>query len=721
VALGLPVTAIDAAEANWLTYRDSVTPAWNANSQHSTINRATWNSLTVLYHAALDAGDKAVSEEDAKRANWDQTVNRPPLITGESVTTDEFLRDPSVWAVTNDDTSCFTITSDGEGVYSSNAGVVRFIAHKVANMTPIDPNATYEVSIEVFEDGAGTATGTNYLGVRVVNASGVDIESDGSFWRYFKAATVNPSKGRWHRYSERIGKGTAYPFPAGATKFGLLVFLNYNNSDGVIQRVRRFKSRRVTDISWTSNTPNAWTLCDGKIINNVRTNTSGNWGQSAYSKAAIKGPQRFSFRWSRNATTDRIMAGLTETSAPVYYGNGAACLYHTGGVNHIQVYEAESFIADYPSETTIGTSEYCIEYDGVYLRTLRDGMPMGYSKFVGPDKTYRAFIDVSSFLCGISDVKHVSTQSVAVVGSNTFNSSGTLLGGSDLLNNTQRYDQVVLGFGRPENNADVTLTAQVTTIAPDDVTINATSGGVINAGQFPKTLTPGVTRGGVSARTDNRATYSATNITGGLVGNVTMNNISGSADKGRATIANATSSGTYQHNVFWDNILIASYLVRANVVAAAAPVGGGGSGGTGAKSGLFDVMGANIPNTSFNVIGQISNLTKSAGETIRGTASFFTYQYRSINGGSVAVLAKWQYSVAGANAWTDFGAAITGTASSWFPQDFSGNEGNVTVNQNVAPANGNYDLRLVCAASEGLGSGGDLFFIDGSAAINIGV
>jgi hypothetical protein len=278
-----------------------------------------------------------------------------------------------------------------------------------------------------------------------------------------------------------------------------------------------------------------------------------------------------------------------------------------------------------------------------------------------------------------------------------------------------------LRFSKTEPAADITLTAQVSTIAPDDVTINATSGGVINAGQFPKTLTPGVTRGGVSARTDNRATYSATNITGGLVGNVTMNNISGSADKGRATIANATSSGTYQHNVFWDNVLIASYLVRANVVAAAAPVGGGGSGGTGAKSGLFDVMGANIPNTSFNVIGQISNLTKSAGETIRGTASFLTYRYSSINGGSVAVLAKWQYSVAGANAWTDFGAAITGTASSWFPQDFSGNEGNVTVNQNVAPANGNYDLRLVCAASEGLGSGGDLYFIAGSAAINIGV
>lgn len=274
--------------------------------------------------------------------------------------------------------------------------------------------------------------------------------------------------------------------------------------------------------------------------------------------------------------------------------------------------------------------------------------------------------------------------------------------------------------GPSESGADVTLTSQVTTVAPEDVIINASSTGVIASTQFPKTFTPGVTRGGIAVRTDNRATYSATNLTPSIT-NLTIDNTAGSVNKGRVTLGNATASGTYQHNIFWDGVLIASYLVRATVVAAAAPVGGGGSGGTGNKSGSFSAVGFNVTGSATYIeMNRILNLTKSVGETIRCTFPYATYQYSSINGGSKFILGKWQYSPAGANSWTDFAAAVSGEFSSWYPQDFSGNEGNITVNQNAAPADGNYDIRLVVANNTGLGQGGNMEFSAGSASVLIG-
>jgi hypothetical protein len=287
-----------------------------------------------------------------------------------------------------------------------------------------------------------------------------------------------------------------------------------------------------------------------------------------------------------------------------------------------------------------------------------------------------------------------------------------------LLNNQQRFDEIVAGNGKPENNADVTLTAQITTQAPDDVTINADYLGAIIAGQFNKITTPIVTKAGSSVRTNDRATYTATNITGGLTGYVTMNNTTGSADKGRATITNCTSSGSYSHNIFWDGVLIASYLVKFTVVAAAPPLGGGGSGGTGNKSGSFDSTGFTVSSTSFAVVGTITNLTKAAGETIRCSFPSAEYQVNASTTVTRSIVAKWQYSATGANSWTDVGSAVTGSLSSWDAGDFSGSPGSITVNQNVAPGNAAYDLRLVAAMNT---SGNSITFQFGTASVLIGV
>ncbi len=75
IDLGLSVSALDTAEANWLAHRNAISPAWNNISAHSTINRSTYRTLDQAFTAALDAADKAISEEDARRAAWTGVVD----------------------------------------------------------------------------------------------------------------------------------------------------------------------------------------------------------------------------------------------------------------------------------------------------------------------------------------------------------------------------------------------------------------------------------------------------------------------------------------------------------------------------------------------------------------------------------------------------------------------------------------------------------------------
>lgn len=68
-ALSISTALVNAsnARANWIAHRDAVAN-WNVTSVHSTIVRSTWDGLDQAYDNALDALDKAISEEDARRA-----------------------------------------------------------------------------------------------------------------------------------------------------------------------------------------------------------------------------------------------------------------------------------------------------------------------------------------------------------------------------------------------------------------------------------------------------------------------------------------------------------------------------------------------------------------------------------------------------------------------------------------------------------------------------
>ena len=573
VALGISVTALDAAEANWLTYRDSVYPAWNASSQHSTINRATWNSLSVLYDAALDAGDKAVSEEDAKRANW-ANVAQTPNAPADNAT---------VGAIANVN------------------------LRKEDNTLVADPdflNNRLEANVLRISAPVGGALNTNGIQTGAIK---IALPTAGQYTMVRFYVDV---------YEYDINASQTYEVGG------------YTWGDGFV-----------------------WLNCFANAL-----------GRSPSVRAV-----RFGFE------------------------GGAFCVF-------------------------IGELAGSWSYPSVRIRDVQ----ASYANFAESIwKTGWALSWKTSAFPTIHATISKPVAGDALAGVNTRRESGVVVGDALLMNDNQRFDQVVLGFGRPENNADVTLTAQVTTIAPDDVTINADYLGAIIAGQFNKVVTPSVTRGGVSVRTDNRATYSATNITGGLVGFVTMNNTNGSADKGRATITNCTSTGSYQHNIFWDGVLIASYVVRFLVQAASPPSGGGGSG---SYSGNFDVTGFTIFGTGFVEVNRISNLSNLNGNILRCILPFATYQATSnTNTVSRSAVVKAQYSPVGANSWTDVAAAVTGSFSTWVMQDFSGDEGTVSFSHSTAISVGAayFDVRLVAAMNVS-GANSSIYFTGGTFSAEIG-
>ena len=355
-------------------------------------------------------------------ATWGTNLTgRPPLLTGEGVTVDEFLLDPSVWSY--DSTGVFSNAASGDGWFSNAGTSAASISTKFANATPIDNTASYEVSIDLIQDGTGVGTATSYLGVALFDANGGVIGVDGTWWHYFKAGEAVYERGVWETYSVRVGKGTAKPFPANAAKIGLVAYVNYNNLPSVTCRVRRMKSRRVTDQSWTAAIPNRWTLANGRVIRHVGAYS---WGNVAYGRAGIKGPQRFSWRWSGQGDAYSTMCGLSESSSPVNFTDGVFTALANDVAGSILIYEGGVDKATYTDQTDRNTAEFAIEYDGLRLKLFKNGVAYGYSRFVGPDKTYYPFVDTYYHTStGIIDFKHSSTQSAAVVGNNTFDASGT--------------------------------------------------------------------------------------------------------------------------------------------------------------------------------------------------------------------------------------------------------------------------------------------------------
>jgi len=160
---------------------------------------------------------------------------------------------------------------------------------------------------------------------------------------------------------------------------------------------------------------------------------------------------------------------------------------------------------------------------------------------------------------------------------------------------------------------DLTAAAQIIVVPPVGQKVTRNWEGTPKAGQVPRVLTPGVTRGGVDIRTDDDTTYSVS-ATGGLDGHVTVNNTEGSADKGKITIADTmTGAGTINLDVAFRGVSQGSFPIKVEVADDAPSGGGGGSAGT---------ISTSISGTSPTAVTGDLNVTVGAGGIVRLSASY---------------------------------------------------------------------------------------------------
>lgn len=252
--------------------------------------------------------------------------------------------------------------------------------------------------------------------------------------------------------------------------------------------------------------------------------------------------------------------------------------------------------------------------------------------------------------------------------------------------------------GRPEDNADVTLTSQfaVDMVGYAEISFDYTG---TTASGVPKIIPVTVTRGGTNVTTNNAASYSVGNFTGACTSsNITVDNTNGSTTKGRPTVVNGTAApGTFDWILTYNGFQVWKVTVQVTKKLAAAPAGSGSGASGYTKNATFDGGSQSLTSSSYVEIQncRASNLVKGTGESIY--ASFYGLYHSSGTGNFVSRYGvfKLQYSVAGANSWTDFGASVQGGTATFSNLSGDDNPGDISISQSVSPANGNYDVRLV--------------------------
>lgn len=241
--------------------------------------------------------------------------------------------------------------------------------------------------------------------------------------------------------------------------------------------------------------------------------------------------------------------------------------------------------------------------------------------------------------------------------------------------------------------------------------------GAVKSSQYPRTLTPRVERGGIDIRTSNDATYSIS-VTGTI--SATVNNTTGSADKGRISVTGG-SSGSIILTVTVSGVAQPAFTIPFTNQDDNPPTTGGGGGG--ANTGGSDSTLEDVTSTSFAAITQqdggesVFLIDITSGQTINGTAPL-TYTKTGTNGTATAMVAKWQYRLQGSGTWLDFaGSSVTGTGAFWNSADFIAEPGEIAANQSKSGlATGTYEVQLVAAKTNS--AAGNLQVVSGAATVS---
>ncbi len=311
---------------------------------------------------------------------------------------------------------------------------------------------------------------------------------------------------------------------------------------------------------------------------------------------------------------------------------------------------------------------------------------------------------------------------------------------------SQRWTDYYLARVQLTNaSADLTAANQVTVTLEQSIEVPADYTGAIAANVLPRFVSPAVKRGGTSITTGAGTSYALSNWTGGCTSaNTVVDNTPGSPTKGQVSLQPGWSaSGAVDLSIYANNVLVGTWRITATKKLGAPPSGGGTGSSNYGKSGSFSAAGKAVSSATYAEVARISNLAKGAGETIRATFSAsYDLSLQIGVSGTRTMLAKWQYAPAGSTTWTDFAAAVTGTAAGYIKHNSTGTNpanpyqeipvfgdddmlweiypGAITCNQQVSPPDGNYDIRLVaCINSASYNAA--LTISDGPGSVAIGV
>jgi hypothetical protein len=231
--------------------------------------------------------------------------------------------------------------------------------------------------------------------------------------------------------------------------------------------------------------------------------------------------------------------------------------------------------------------------------------------------------------------------------------------------------------------------------------------------------------GGVDVTQSNNVQYAIVNDTGGCGGNVTVDTTNGSATKAVQVIGTGfNASGGYQLQITVNGYALPLISVTVTKKLADPPAGGGGGGGgggSGATSASMSTGGYGATSTTYGQVGSIlTNLTLASGKTasLSGGDDYSCFGGSGLLG-NVTAAVKWQYSVTGANAWTDVGSAGIGSSATYNNKTGDEAAGSVNCTASVSPSAGSYDFRLLAKINSGSTGASVGFLGSGTWSVNI--
>lgn len=362
-------------------------------------------------------------------ADWSADVSgRPPIMSAEAITADEFFRDPSVWWMS---VPSFVNTGSDGFTFRTTANNSGYVYSRFDNATVVDPTATYEAYWDVLEEGSGSPQAKFYTAIIAWDSSGNIIAGDGSYWFYPAADVTVDARGVWRRYTAQFGAGTTKPFPTNAARFSVGFLSNYNNSASAMQ-VRRMWARRIEMPALIGGSLSGWTFADRKV---VRHRNQGGWGQHlARSAEAIRGPQSLSARpFAQDPSRGRIMLALDSGNPSSYTQFDAAWFYTWASLGELQIYENGTLVVVFTGYTNPNDITLRIDYDGLYFRYYVNGV-LARSSYAGANRTFRAFVDsYDTDDVGWSDFRHEAGRGVSIIGENTYRPDGNTLNSAALV------------------------------------------------------------------------------------------------------------------------------------------------------------------------------------------------------------------------------------------------------------------------------------------------